>query len=343
VVRQVVAPILTVANSCLIAISTLGEKVTNIFTKMIKSESFAVQEVKLICDPCQALGLKDKACKHNMDFMPEWVGANSEIISTMVEDDTLTFARESLGVVNDDDGMHCFTKSSIERLMSAPRVGMYVPQRYLYIVVDPSGGSDIRTDGGSDFVVVAISGPGTIIAGIDAYDAVRTEDYATRLVTFIKRLRALPMYLNAVLVLDAESGSGYVAGDVESIVRCNFSDVVCMSDFTERKPGTLTTNAKKLKMMELTRVALDTGEIYFSRDFVTTNPDEKKLLKDLEKQMYGYSRVISPSTSVRSRGVMILSGKDGGKSKDDLSTTLQRALLVPFSWHYDVKYQKHHR
>lgn len=336
---SIVAPVFNVRNSVLLAISTLDEKLSTVFAKMLKSDHVNTVQITLICKPCLDLGIR-VACKHNKDFEPSWIGGNSEVLDMLMDGHEEQRRRETMGVVLEDDGPSCFTVRSIENMLSMPRITIHEPVQYVYIDVDPSGGSDIPDKRTSDFCIVSMCSPYTTILGIDTIDAVVTQDYEAQLLNHLNEIRKMPMFANCVFVIDAESGTGYVAGDVELLIQRNFENTILMSDFTNRKPGTLTTHVAKREMMEMTRSLLDMGDVRISNNFITSHKDPKALLREMGEQFKNYDRVVTPSKSISGKASVSFTGKHNGR--DDIVQTVLRAIRSRWLFRFGKKYQRHH-
>ena len=339
VIKEVLTPVLIVNKTVVIMISTIGKKSTNIFTKILKSEFFDVVHITFICAPCLAKG-ETQACIHNRDFMPSWTGDNMGLVNSIFDGDEETFARENLGVVT-NQGPNCFKEVSVLKMMNDPKVSLTSPERFVFVCVDPSGGSDIPEKRTSDFAIVSICGPNTTIVGIDAVDAAWSHDYEPILIAHLTRIREMPMLTNATIVIDAESGTGYVAGDVEVLIRRRFENVVFMSDFTNRKPGTLTTNPAKAEMVEMMNAALEFGDIRILRDMITSHKQPKQMMSELQDQMLSYERVVCASSSIRTSNTVKFTGKASGKLRDDLCVTLQRCIRARHRFKFGKEYRRY--
>ncbi len=170
-----------------------------------------------ICEPCFAQGMRDP-CVHNRDSVPDHLGENSELVKSMYGDNDESRARDVMGIV-DDVGCNCFTEHSVMNMMKSPRETIYKPVRFIFVVVDPCAGSRIEETRASDFCIVTMCAPFSTIVGIDAFDVITTQDYEPRVLEHIRRIRAMPMFTNATIVLDAESGTGLTAGDVQLLIQ----------------------------------------------------------------------------------------------------------------------------
>ncbi len=343
IVKDVMTPVLNVNNTAIVAVSTPGKKPTALFNKMTKNEFFDVCQVMFICKACLDKGVKD-VCVHNQDFVPDHLGDNSDLVKSIYgeEDDDMRI-RDVFGIVDMEHGNQCFTERSIRAMITMPRVTLYEPVRYVYVAVDPSAGSKISEKRGSDYCIFSICGGpmGTVILGIDAIDAVVTEDYEPILIEHIRRIRAMAPFSGATIVLDAESGTGYTAGDAQLIVQRNFGNIACMNELG-RKPGTYTSPEAKREMVEITRGHLDAGDVRIIDQFVTSDPKPAALLEKFMRQMMDYERRVIVSESVNKPNSIQYTGKAGGKKMDDIAQTFLRIMRSRLRFTFEPMYQKFH-
>jgi hypothetical protein len=339
----VVAPILILEHACLIAISTMGKEPTNFFTKLLKNDTFFVHKITYVCETCIEKGIQ-KQCKHRLDSIPHWSNEGKlELIKNLIGDEeSERFERENLGVVAEESTPYCFSADKIQQLMSNPRRSLSQPMRYIYVCIDPCAGSDIEDKRTSDFALVVIGGPGTIILGMEAIDAYLPDHYNKRIVDHLRQIRKMRYCEDSIFVLDVESGTGLEAGHIIKLITENFNNVVVMQDF-HRKPGTRTHEAEKKEMMELTRTLVDTGDISICKDFVCTDPKPEVILGKFSSQMMAYERRIVIGKGVRQQNKELYSGKGVHKNKlDDLSTSFQRAVRCRKTFLFSGKYDRFH-
>ena len=116
-----------------------------------------------------------------------------------------------------------------------------------------------------------------------------------------------------------------------------------MCDFYNRKPGTLTTNAAKKEMMELTRTELEMGNVRFATDLITTHPKPLEMAAEFKAQLKAYERIVKTSKSFGKVATVVFSGKAGGRTKDDLAVTLQRGIRDISVFKREKRYREYHR
>lgn len=313
-----------VGCTALSMISTPGEIQTSLFQQLLKSPIFRSIIIRFVCAPCFAKGVRT-ICKHKYHEKSPWMGENEEIISVITGGDTNSRQRDMLGVFEHTDTPQCFPTESIDAFFSAPRIKQTNPVRFVFMSIEPpSAGTDNSRKSTSDFAIVSISGPGTVIVGIDAIDAIHPSDWEVPLRRHIARIRAMPMYANCVIVADVEANGSSVWGHINAVIR-EFDRVIIVSDYN-RKEGTNTTNSAKQEMVQITREVLGTGDdVRFLDGFVTSHPDPNGyIFPEFKRQMCAYTRVFFPTTS---NDVAVFSGNGKNKDmKDDMCLTFQRAL-----------------
>lgn len=238
------------------------------------------------------------------------------------------FARENLGFdtgQEHSDRAKCFQPELVRALFTQPRMTLNRPIRYIFTVFDPVAGSNRSDARTSDFVIISIGIPGNVILGLDALDVVRTEEYQEPLRKHLEYNRSRPFCREATIVIDAESGTGLCAGDIEVYVQDRFDNVIMIQPM-DRKPGTITSHLVKEEMAQLTHKILMSREYCFADQIATSHPRPDKLLAEFRDQMIAYEQVLKKS-GLHQRLVFTGKGNDG-KSKDDMAVTFQRAVRV---------------
>lgn len=337
IIQSVLAPILSVLNTAVVAISTLGEQPTDVFMRMLKSNFFYVHEVSFICKPCQDRGVTD-VCIHNRDFLPPWGGANKELIAVIMDGNEGTHQRENLGV-NNGTCHTCYTVASVDHLFSRPRTNISDVVNFVYIAIDPVTGSDDESRRSSDFSVVSICSPYTTILSVDAISVTRTEHFEEKLKDCLNNIRGMPMMASCVFVVNVEAGTGLSAPDIETTLSRSFEGIVFMTDFAG-KAGTLTSESNKVTMMELTQRHLDMKEVSFFSKLVTSHAKPKDMLLEFKAQLHAFKPLVTPAKGTRSAPSVKLTGKENGK-RDDMCMTFMRAIYTRHMFLTMAKYRKY--
>ena len=243
---------------------------TNLFANMLKSDF--VYEVSSICKSCQAQGVVD-VCIHSRDLTPPWGGANMKAITALME------AREAEWAL-------------ANRVFDRPRIVLTEPVRFVYVAILPGTGSWMGRD--SVFTLVSFCEP-TVILGIEAFRATRSEDFEGILKAHLTSIRAMDMAKNCTFVVSVEAGTGLSAPDIETTLGRAFDNVIFVSDF-EQRAGTIMSKSRKLEMMKLTMKHLRANTVDICGNFVTSHEASEQLLLEFKAQLCAFVDVVQAST-----------------------------------------------
>lgn len=168
ILTQIIAPMLKVSNSVLIAISTHnGEE--NYYSRLmldpdpIMDRLFIRLRVDLVCASCKRRGLNPNQCTHKAFANPAWLlGSNESRVKKLIGDEE-TYAREVMGAfMSNRNGV--FQASWLEHLDTKPprpldRVRHRRRGCFLFSMIDPAGGGDSA----SAIVTILREREGTIV------------------------------------------------------------------------------------------------------------------------------------------------------------------------------------
>lgn len=151
ILTQIIAPMLKVSNSVLIALSThQGEE--NYYSKLFHDKDpemdrlFIRLHIELICTVCKKLGKSPGECAHVAHLNPSWLlSSNEGRVKKLMGDDEETYAREVLGAFwsNAD---YIFQPKWISVLQRKPARPVHARQvLFILTMIDPAGGGDSRT------------------------------------------------------------------------------------------------------------------------------------------------------------------------------------------------------
>lgn len=337
---DVVVPMMGKDETMVIAISTLGEKPQSWTDRVLDSGVFQKEIITYCCKPCYDRGVRD-ICVHNIDNVPHYMSVdNLRSVKKMLGPQyEANFMRESVGIV-DKTTNHTFDPSQISALRSRPKAPIRDYVRYIYLSIDPVTGSrncDTRT---SDFAVVAICEPYTTILGMEALDVVRKEDYERTLCDFVERIRDDDYLRAARIILDVEAGTGLEAPNINSLLTRTFHHIIPLREMGNRKEGTVTTNERKLEMVQLTRAELDVGAVRVWDKFVTSNKGPvASVLEEFFKQFGEFQQYEKLATEPFQRNQYVFSGKGANnKGRDDLIMTFLRCVYARKAFKYENRY-----
>jgi hypothetical protein len=291
--RTILPPLIAVAQTALIMISTLSTDHDNPFNLLMKSGIIDTFAFMMICDKCLEKGIK-KECVHEADRRPGWHDEAKQLLVKTLMGSEDTYNREALGIQDgyDESEKKVFPPHLVQRFIGAPRVPLHKMVYWILVVIDPVAGSYRSESRMSDFAIITMAYPQKIILGMEAFDASVTEDYEPILIEHLKRVRQLPFCDRATLVIDAETGTGFAAGDIQKIVSTNFGNCYMMNHTKDgRKPGTLTTEAVKHDAARISLEMLHRDEFSIYEKLVTHSKEED-ILKLFGSQLYAYERTI---------------------------------------------------
>jgi len=298
-----------------------------------------------VCEKCREKAKEQgiSKCRHNLDSVPHFIDeAKFDTIRAIFgSENEREFLIETQGLDPDEDDPMVFNPEKIKEFINR-RVEPHSEIRFLFCTFDPNGGSDRVGMGKSEFALMVLSAPGNIFFGVEAIDAANPEDYQERVLTTIARILKLPYCSSAKLVVAVESGTGMEAGHINTMMRKRFGDdkVILMTDFT-RKHGRAMNNKVKHDMAMLGREFLNSGDLAFHPNWVTSHKDPNKLLASLQAQLCSYSRKVKINRFAKN--TEIYSGKGDNKQKrDDLAIAFQESLLARVDFFRHIKYSKYH-
>jgi len=151
ILTQIIAPMLKVSNSVLIAISTHSGS-GNYFSRLMTDKDpvmdrlFVRLRVDLMCASCKKRGVKPSDCTHKAALNPSWLlGSNEDRVKKLIGDEE-TYAREVMGAFMSNSNQ-VFRQSWLDDLSIRPSVSIDRSNNtgFLFSMIDPAGGGDSKT------------------------------------------------------------------------------------------------------------------------------------------------------------------------------------------------------
>ena len=339
-IKLIVMPVLRLVECAIMMISTLG-KSSNVFNRMVESNALYTHRVKFVCDECEKLDVFE-TCPHKSYCRPHWFDENDDMQKALFPDDE-DLRRENLGTA-ESGSRNCFPAPLVNALKVRPRptsIQLDMPPTYIYISIDPCGGSNDPERSSSDFAIVSgcRMADGFMYLGAERLTVIDTSNYESVLTDHIMNLRKVPGLGGAKLVVDVEGNGGSVEARIIQLIALKFKDVVVVNDF-KGKFGTNTTNPMKQNATIMFRNALEQRGLCFFGNFVTSDRHPQGLLEAIFKQMLDFEKVIRPSTHPDRAATFSYSGKgSSGKNKDDLIMTMLRTLFLQHRFQNEEKFR----
>ena len=102
-ISEVIVPLLSMQQSCLLCISTLLES-GNHYSRMFELKDqlgeplFETISITLVCDDCMKTDHPEN-CTHKLAEMPRWLSsAKMEVVKSLLSEDPAMLLRESMGI-----------------------------------------------------------------------------------------------------------------------------------------------------------------------------------------------------------------------------------------------------
>lgn len=152
---ETVAPILSVGNASLVAISTLTSEI-NFYTRLIKMVDpstdrplFVCRCIELCCAACKEEG-KTAECNHLLHLVPSWQSEERHRKLKIMMQDRPDLIQSELAGLAFDSLQQIFRKVDINIMFSQKQLPL-VQNSTVWIVVDPAAGGP-----SSDYAIVSI-------------------------------------------------------------------------------------------------------------------------------------------------------------------------------------------
>lgn len=153
-ISEVIVPLLSVATSSLLCISTLLEG-HNHYSRMFDlttasgKKVFETIQLSLVCDECAKTDHPER-CTHKQHLLPRWLSSTKmETVRAMLSDDPAMLLRESMGYCADST-TKAFSSSDVEHFLARSVAPEIDQEAVIVISCDPSGG------GASAFAVCSL-------------------------------------------------------------------------------------------------------------------------------------------------------------------------------------------
>lgn len=152
---ETVAPILSIGNASLVAISTLTSEI-NFYTRLIKMVDpatdrplFVTRCIELACDKCKEDG-KAHECVHMLHLVPSWQSAERHRKLKIMMQDRPDLIQSELAGLAFDSLQQVFRKCDVAIMFDSPCMP-FVQDQMIWIVIDPAAGGPQ-----SDYAVVSM-------------------------------------------------------------------------------------------------------------------------------------------------------------------------------------------
>jgi hypothetical protein len=323
-ITGVIFPIIPVRSTAFLAVTTFGESPDNFATEMLRKKRFPSLEISLLCQTCYEKGHMD-VCKHRAHYSPHWIDKAQQKImrDALGPERQAKYLREMVGMIINNDSQ-CFQTKEVEKIFTSARIKLKHPVEYLFVAIDPSGGSVPEAKVTSDFAVCCHIHPFAspfIIVGLDAYVICNAYDVNEPIKVLLNKIMSHHQFYHTSIVLTVEGNLGPTAGYIAKYI-CDLypGRVIVVGTYSsELKVGLEQTNYVKSEMFQLTRHEISGFTMCLAETVHTTAASEEVILTKLNKQLNAYKIVSVNGKTTK------YSGKGNGQ-KDDLCIALQIAV-----------------
>jgi hypothetical protein len=320
ILHEVIAPMLKVSNSVLLALSThLGED--NYYTKLFDrqgpemDELFVRIRVELMCAACKERAANPLDCNHLEHLHPPWLlGGNSQRVKLMMEDDEQLYAQEVLGAIFSDK--ECvYDRKWIKALEARPRRVVERPaQLFALTMMDPAGGGSSRTA-----IVTIVREPGghiVIMGGAEGNPntSVEVELFVKTYMCAWARLPKQFATMQHVIAVENNYGGGPTADMFFLSAKAVLPRVIEYRSKDEQ-PGVCTTSALKNAAVMSSIWDMFDGRIHFSDTFATITPGLTAQAQFIERMLTQCGQLHKTYTSAGKWGY---TGKTPQGDQDDI-------------------------
>ena len=286
-------------------------------------ELFRNIQVGLACAQCIAEGKAD-SCEHNQDEIPPWKSREKfDMVKALYGDRKDLLARESMGIVTEDQ-TSLYRKEWVDEFIGSTTVVCDPMPRFIMVACDPNGGGD------SNMAIVSVTfrAGGMIIVGLDYHPVRGHDEIEVLLMAHVHRLQK--RYPDVWLIFVGESNLGQEADHMKHMLR---HENTVFSVTEGGLAGVRTTNKRKeLYAMELCKFISQSALKHTGENLVVVNPlkslppDELVVaaIDELKRQLLGYRKIVLHSQTGRSEARISYTGKSQG-AQDDLVVTLSIA------------------
>lgn len=327
---EIVVPLLEMATTALIAISTPQDKL-NFYSEMFELRDntgepfFRTIRVSLVCDKCKAAG-KGSECTHKQDMIPPWKSAAKlDMVRALYADQGDLMQRESMGAIT-DDAKSLFESDKVITFLKDKSFEITNPPDYIFMAMDPNGG------GTSHMAIVSVvfDGSDLVVVGIDTAPTDKHDQIEQMLKQHVRSLRGNPVLRESHIIFIPENNLGQEAEHARHMLR---NERRLYTIHEKRKAGVCTTHARK-EVYALTLLTyFNSGTIRFLSNAACANPmmDANtrlvKTKKEFEKQLVQFRKIILPGTQPFKDAKFVFTGKAKRGMNDDLVMTLMIACF----------------
>jgi hypothetical protein len=318
--HQVVIPLISMKISATIGISTIDPSPDNFVTDLKNRNVIKFIPIELACETCKKAG-EGESCKHRRHLAPPTLGGGRYELTRKLypEEEGGRYAVEMLGIVKQEE-KNCFNHNLLHELFANRKFDPNENQhRYLFITIDPCGGSVKPSDSSSDVALVSHCLPSMRVLGSDLMQVKNITECGPRVLEHIHMCLKLYSMRNAKLIVFIEGNMQGEAQFLMNLIMSHFPYASFPSTYNPNdKVGLITNNRVKHDMAQGFSQALMSERVSIAEPFITTDPHPQALLTKIRTQLMKYSRYAKEGKDPLQSTRYTYTGKNlSMKEKDD--------------------------
>ena len=326
---KVCVPLLGVANTALLAISTISDEF-NYYTELSKIPGngpngllFLTLEIGFQCAACKAANV---ACTCPIRSLPPWKHKSGQAkVELIYGSQTNLMMQETRGVVC--SSRQYMFQSFLSAFKERPMYSFPYSCPYLLMGIDPSGGGQ-----SSDYAVAMITSDNcrTPIVGLDSSSSTKHNDILQMLERFILRTRSYRTYRDSHIFVFIEANMSFISADMIANFMRNprFGSVeaVSLDPKNKQRYGVWTGEVEKERYAEAMERALANGSLCYASEQVGDPDKWEANKKAFEEQTGWYRREVDEAKNPAfNKNKVTFTGKSSGR-KDDMTIVVQLLL-----------------
>lgn len=330
---EVIAPLLGVEGTAVVAISTPDEDDNNYYSELMEIKNpetpgetlFKTIRIGLACEECIQAGA-GATCVHRQQLIPPWKSNRRQKRLRQMTADPHLFMRENMGMITNST-QFMYSAALVNQLRQAPRFRVTRPNDVLYLAIDPSGGGTR-----SDYAMCSlfVENAHHVIAGLDHSGSANPADVNNMIYTHVMSLRRHPQFAASTFVIIIEANMSWIETHrvAQLCDRPELQPVMIESrdPSGQGRIGVITDEANKVAYVQNLRFLMQDKQLSYNTDLVGTDIDAST--HELESQLRQFKRAIKvPTLPEHARYTVNYSGK-GHAKKDDLAL----ALMIGCYW-----------
>lgn len=348
VYSKIIAILQTLHNCSVVCITTPEGTPNAYFSSLINKPRYGAphrtlfkqQNVVLVCDNCKLRGVTTE-CIHAKGLAPFWIESIRQKYAALFQTDEGDTYREIYGVMVNDTP-YCFSEPKLKEIWDSPPVQIYGVPKHIFISIDTNSGK-FKTSTKSTSKFALLSGADNrdhfVIIGIENIDANIPDHYTPALINHMRILERRFPHSQLVVIVDGMLGmdGGVIQREFN---RHSVKNVIFVSTGTE-KPGVIITDAVKRDYMITMNDAINSNQIAFTENLITSHKNLSKLKEEFLDQMCKYSQLKDIPDEPHKPISIHFTGKLVKGMCDDLCVTFQQLLYYKRYFLFSDKYKRY--